>query len=156
MKKHTAFLLVVVYTFSLMFCNVNSAIAEVKTSPVNTYNELFSFLPTNCWVKNDKYDLTETDETAMISFIEKSQYLDGKYLQSVKIYPVSLPILLVSHNLMWKAHYYPQIRLVCNFGKETKTIHITSKFIPIFVFILSFMNDRLYFLLNFLNKSFFN
>ncbi|MCK5847760.1 MAG: hypothetical protein KAH01_01015 [Caldisericia bacterium] len=126
MKKNITFLLVILYVLTLLFNNVNSVRAEAKTLPVNTYNELFSYLPMNCWVKNDKYDLTEVDENEMISFVEKSQYLDGRYLQSVKIYPVSLPILLVRHNLQWKAHYYPQIRLVCNFGKESKTIHITG------------------------------
>jgi hypothetical protein len=103
----------------------NESSNDVVQFPSN-YQELHSYLPFQSWVKVDSYDLDEVDKSTILTFVENSSELQGKKIQSAKIYPVSLPILLISHSLQWKAHYFQQIRVLCNFGKETQTIHVSG------------------------------
>lgn len=99
---------------------------EDPASKIENYHELFTFLPMNCWVKIDSYDFTSEDSELIVNFLESTSILSNKKIQSARIYPVSLPILLIDHHLAWKAHYYSQIRVICNYGNETETIHLSA------------------------------
>ncbi|HXK50925.1 MAG TPA: hypothetical protein PLE09_00035 [Caldisericia bacterium] len=126
MKNKWIVSLVILLFFSLSQVSfATEPIKDVKDS-ASSFSELYSFLPRQCWVKTDSYDLLEKDITLLREFVESSRALEGKKIQSAKVYPVSLPILLVSHRGNWKAHYFPQIRVLCNFGKETSTYHVSG------------------------------
>jgi len=120
----------ILFLFFFVFSIVSPGYANESSSVIvefpSNYRELHSYLPFQSWVKVDSYEIDEVDKSAILAFVENSSELQGKKIQSAKIYPVSLPILLISHSLQWKAHYFQQIRVLCNFGKETQTIHVSG------------------------------
>jgi hypothetical protein len=126
MKNKWIVSLVVLLFFSLSQVSFALEPLSEKNEVASSFSELYSFLPRQCWVKTDSYNLTEKDNTLIRDFVESCSALEGKKIQSAKVYPVTLPILLVSHRANWKALYFPQIRVLCNFGKETDTFHISG------------------------------
>ncbi|MDD4028218.1 MAG: hypothetical protein PHI40_02355 [Caldisericia bacterium] len=126
MTKRWSVLLLFCLFFSFLSPGYASETLSENTKQPSNYIELYSFLPMQCWVKVDTYEMKEDDITSILAYIESSTILKGKKIQSAKVYPVSLPILLVSHSLRWKAHYFSQIRVLCNFGNETQTVHISG------------------------------
>jgi hypothetical protein len=126
MKKKWIVSFVVLLFLSLSQVSFATEPISDTIETASSFSELYSFLPRQCWVKTDSYDLAEKDITLIREFVESCSALEGKKIQSAKVYPVSLPILLISHRGNWKAHYFPQIRVLCNFGKETNTFHISG------------------------------